>query len=375
MMILNLARGKSSMRVPLRLPATPADIGTAYSKLDEISLEAMQTRIASVVSEVGFLDRYLRDRMMTRPGDYCDLNSLAEKMDRMDEQQLRTFDGALNAESINGITDILRIADSLKDYIFISGVTTEKELGRFLVDSGYKGFSESAKPYLDYAAIGTEYYAERGGAFTGSGYALRRKNAEPLASEQKPIFCLKLQSAKMHKLGHELITLELPADEDRLRFVKDALNIEDFEEAEIVEAKCTSSLYQKYIPLVSANVYVLEELAESLSDIESRGETFKMLAALDLKKPATAEAAVRLAVALDSYEEPHCNEEDYGKEALLRLCGNQEVVDTIDGFIDWQEFGLYMMEQDGFVYAEYGFIREKECPQPTMGMGMQMQGY
>lgn len=47
MMILNLTRGKSSMCVPLRLPATPADIGAAYSKLDDISLEAMQIRIAS----------------------------------------------------------------------------------------------------------------------------------------------------------------------------------------------------------------------------------------------------------------------------------------------------------------------------------------
>lgn len=184
-MILNLARGSNGFRVPLRLPATPADVGSAYAKLDEIGGDAGKTRIASVVSEVSFLDRYLRDRMTTRPGDYCDLNELAEKIDSMNEQELRTFDGALNAESINGIEDILQVADSLKNYIFVSGVTTEKELGRFLVDSGYKGFPESVKPYLDYTAIGTEYYAERGGAFTGSGYTLRRSSAEPLVAEQK----------------------------------------------------------------------------------------------------------------------------------------------------------------------------------------------
>ena len=373
MMILNLARGKSGMCVPLRLPATPADIGEAYSKLDEISTKAEQTRIASVVSKVDFLDRYLRDRMMTAFGNCTGLNKLAEKINQMDEHQLRTFDGALNAESINGIADILRIADSLKDFIFISGITTEKELGRFLVDSGYKGFSENAKPYLDYAAIGSEYYAERGGAFTGSGYTLRRKNAEPMLKEQKPFFRLKLQTAAMQTLEQEPITLELPAGEDRLRCVMEALNVEDFAEARIIEAKCESSLFQRYIPLVSPNVYVLEELAECLSDIDSRGETFKMLAVLDLKKPATAEEAVRLAVSLGNYEEPCCNEVDYGKDALLRLCGDQEVIDTIDGFIDWQEFGLYMMEQDGFVYAEHGFIREKDCPQHTAGM--QMAGY
>ena len=196
-----------------------------------------------------------------------------------------------------------------------------------------------------------------------------------MIKEQKPIFRLNLQSTVMRTHGQEPITLELPAGEDRLRRVMEALNVEDFAEARIIEAKCESSLFQRYIPLVSPNVYVLEELAECLSDIDARGETFKMLAVLDLKKPATAEEAARLATELGNYEEPHCNEEDYGKEAILRLCGDQEIVDTIDGFIDWQEFGLYMMEQDGFVYAEHGFIREKECPQPTIGTGMQMQGY
>ena len=374
-MILTLARDNSGRCVGLRLPAKPADIAAAYRKLDAISIDDHQTHILRADTGVGSLDRWLRDRKMDRPSDYIELGQLSEKIDRMDDKALKTFDGALTGAAFARVIDILRIADSLDDYIFINGVTTEKELGRFLVDSGYKGFPESIKPYLDYNAIGTEYYAERGGAFTGSGYTLRRSNAEPMIAEQKPVFCLKLQSDTMHRLGHELITLELPADENRLRFIKDALNIEDFAEAEIVEAKCTSSLYQRYIPLVSPNVYVLEELAENLSEIESRGETFKMLSVLALKKPATAEEAARLAVSLDSYEDLHCGEEDYGKEALLRLCGDQEIVDTIDGFINWQEFGEYMMEQDGFVYAEFGYIREKECPQPSMDMGMQMQGY
>lgn len=184
MLILNLTRGKSGMCVPLRLPATPADIGEAYSKLDEISTKVEQTRIASVISKVGSLNRYYRDRIIGSSDNYTEFNKLAEKISRMNETKLKTFDGALNAESINGISDILHIADSLKDYIFISGVTTEKELGRFLVDSGYKDFPESAKPYLDYAAIGTEYYAERGGAFTSYGYTLRRSSTEPMISEQ-----------------------------------------------------------------------------------------------------------------------------------------------------------------------------------------------
>ena len=88
---------------------------------------------------------------------------------------------------------------------------------------------------MDFAAIGSEYYAERGGAFTGCGYTLRRKNAEPMLKEQKPFFRLKLQTAAMQTLKQEPITLELPAGEDRLRCVMEALNVEDFAEARIIE--------------------------------------------------------------------------------------------------------------------------------------------
>ena len=184
-MILTLARDNSGRCVGLRLPAEPADIAAAYEKLDAVSTNDRQTRILRADTGVGSLDCWLRDRKMDRPGDYIELGELAEKIGQMDEQQRKTFDGALAGAAFNSVADVLRIADSLGDYIFIHGVTTEKELGRFLVDTGYKDFPESVKPYLDYEAIGIEYYAERGGAFTGDGYTLHRGSAEPMLAEQE----------------------------------------------------------------------------------------------------------------------------------------------------------------------------------------------
>ena len=184
-MILTLARDNSGRCVGLQLPAEPADIAAAYEKLDAVSTNDRQTRILRADTGVGSLDRWLRDRKMDRPGDYVELGELAEKIGQMNEQQRKTFDGALAGAAFGSATDVLRIADSLDDYIFIHGVTTEKELGRFLVDTGYKGFPESVKPYLDYEAIGIEYYAERGGAFTGDGYTLHRGSAEPMLAEQE----------------------------------------------------------------------------------------------------------------------------------------------------------------------------------------------
>ena len=62
MLILNLTRGDSGIRVPLHLPATPADVGDVYAKLDQISKKEKLTRIASVVSDSKFLERYFRDK-------------------------------------------------------------------------------------------------------------------------------------------------------------------------------------------------------------------------------------------------------------------------------------------------------------------------
>ena len=148
-MILTLARDKSGKCVGLRLPATSADIGAVYAKLDAISADERKTYILRADTGIGSLDRWLRDRKMDGSGDYTELGELSEKIDRMSDTERKTFDGALTGSARERVTDLLRIADSLDDYIFIHGVTTEKELGRFLVDSGYKGFPESVKPYLD----------------------------------------------------------------------------------------------------------------------------------------------------------------------------------------------------------------------------------
>jgi hypothetical protein len=78
MLILNLTRGDSGIRVPLHLPATPADVGDVYAKLDQISKKEKLTRIASVVSDSKFLERYFRDKLLD-PLD--ELNELAERLD------------------------------------------------------------------------------------------------------------------------------------------------------------------------------------------------------------------------------------------------------------------------------------------------------
>ena len=371
MLILNLTRGKSTWMVPLRLPATPAEIGEAYSKLDLISKDESSTHIASVVSELGFLDGYLRDKHLD---SFDEVNELARRIDRMNEQERRTLEGALAAESISSAADVLRIADSLKDYFFIAGVTTEKELGRLLIDSGYMDVPESIRPYLDYAAIGTEYYAERGGAFTAEGYTLRRNNAEPLLpwaeEQQMPIFRLFLRSPDWQKYNDEPCVLELPATPEQFREAREKLGVSDLADASLVRVECLIERLEPYIPLHKPDLTLLQDLAVLLSaDLESGGEKLA-LAVFDANRPDSLAAACDLAIELDRSELLQTGLEEYGRNALYDLCADLEIEATIDGFMDWEAFGLHMMEEDGVVFTHFGCIQKAEpSPQRLILLG------
>ena len=177
-MIINLAKGRGTWRQPLTLPATAAAYRDAISNLQSTG-DSGAIRIADVVCPVSNLRQYIANEDVTDPDTREKLNTLAEKIVAMSDQEAKTCVGALDMTSINSLDDVLRVAGSLKNYIFIHGVTTEKELGRYLVDSGYKGFPEFVQAYLDFAAIGIEYHAEHDGAFTADGYTLRRGSADP----------------------------------------------------------------------------------------------------------------------------------------------------------------------------------------------------
>ena len=139
------------------------------------------------------LSGYLQNVDVLDPGSIEDLKALASELSNMSPREMKCFSGILDAESVNGIKDVLRLSKSLEDYTFLPNICTETELGQFLVYTGYKGFSEEVQPYLDYRRIGVEYYAERGGAFTARGY-VQRKDPEltqktdelPPQTEQEP---------------------------------------------------------------------------------------------------------------------------------------------------------------------------------------------
>ena len=178
MITLHLTRADDYEGVYLPLPATPAEIGEAWAALDNISDDVASTRIVGEVSNVWGIGQYLKNADVNDPEQFKKLNRIAELTGSLDRDECRIFEGALNAESVSSLDDVIAIGERLDQYLLLSEVSTDRELGAYLVETGVMPFDESVQPYLDYAKIGIEYYSNHGGAYTAGGYVLRRDSAD-----------------------------------------------------------------------------------------------------------------------------------------------------------------------------------------------------
>ena len=159
-MILHVAKSPASKEVEhISFPADAVKVRHDMIGLEEFGGWAPAHSIWGEGSAQCLTGYIKRDDLYSEDG-VEKLNRLAGLVDIMDMETQKVFAGALRAESINGLDDVLRVASSLGQYEFIEGITSNKELGGWLVEHGQAGvdFPKEVRPYLDYAGIGRSYY-------------------------------------------------------------------------------------------------------------------------------------------------------------------------------------------------------------------------
>lgn len=369
MIQLKLSVDKAKEGVALNLPATPAEISEACAWFECINIAPSEVKIIGAYSSVPNLWQYISSADIHSSEDMEKLNTLARKVNDMDRQQESVFSGALDAESINGLDDVLKLTDHLDRYILLHGVTTDRELGAFLVDSGYKDFPERVRPYLDYAGIGAEYYAERGGAYTAAGYIQRREASQVQSEKDGAVFRLFL-----HTDQGKSYRLSLPAEEEELDRALRCLDIEDFTQCRIDRTDCLPYLAEM-IPDECISVEDANDLAGGIDDMRQRdGELMKYLSVLAVEQPETFTEAYQLAMELDDYERMPDDLDEYGRTVLRRAGMTEEQINTIDGYMDFALLGQYAMQEDGTRRTEFGLVRRCSEPFPEETQEMQMGG-
>ena len=174
MITLNLTRGNDPEGVYLKLPASENEICECFRLLDDISTTA-PTNITEVSSNVYNLSSYLKNVNIDKSGELDKIIVLAQKLQTMDRESCLKFEGVLDANSVNGIDDVLRLSEALGDYALLPEAEIGSKLGRYLVENDIVSFPETVRPYLNYSIIGTEFEAEHGGAFCRAGYVVRKE--------------------------------------------------------------------------------------------------------------------------------------------------------------------------------------------------------
>lgn len=365
------------MRVPLQLPATLGEIGEAFAKLDAISSHD-RTVLTDVISPIKDLNKYLRTVQPDEPADMEKLNQMAGWMEGISEQEENIFAGALDSNVINGLNDVLHVAGTLSEYTIIQEVTSDRELGGYLIEHGYIQCPKEVLPYLDYVAIGAEFYADHGGAYERSGYVVRKSELpmclqkfhepEPWRDENRAeIFHLKLKTSAR---AYDLV---LPADEEYLEQVCRYLGIDGFAEAELVESTCAVPYLSDLLPMDCINTEDANDLAVEVEQMqEIDGELLKFCAVLAVEQPQNFIAACQLARDLDAYERMPDDMEAYGITALERIGADEEIINAIDGYMDFYTFGKAVMIEDDAKWTEFGLIRRQDGPFPEGHQGMRM---
>jgi hypothetical protein len=173
--------------------------------------------------------------------------------------------------------------------------------------------------------------------------------------------------------GNELCLL-LPATESQLEMTKAKLVCEEFAEAGIVTVDYPFPYLATRVPQDCITVEDANELAQCIEQMNKvDGELLKYLSVLEVEQPETFQDALRYAMDIDDYERVSPDMEEYGRSVLLEAGDrNIDILDDIDGFMDYEAYGKYRAEMDGVVQTEFGLVRCKSEPFQVEQQGMKM---
>ncbi|MBO5324086.1 MAG: hypothetical protein J6A88_08320 [Oscillospiraceae bacterium] len=376
--MIQLKLSKQGMRegVALNLPATPAEVSEACAWFDRLGIPQNEVKIVGASSPVRTLDKYIVSHGdLHRTGDLDKLNILAEQLEQMDKRQQDILGGAVDSECISSLDDVLEILSHLDRYVILPNIVTNEELGRFLVDTGYKDFPEETHPYLNYAAIGMEYYTNNGGAYGPGGYVRRKADPELEVQVQKPLITIHLYSAKLSQARAEPYRLALPALDEEMDQAAQALGVDKLSDASIVKMEIGDETLKDLIPMECVSVTEANHLAMTIEELRQWDELYqKYLAVLSVEQPETMTKALYLSVELDDYEFMPEDDYEYGQAVLRRHGATDELLDRLLGYLNMEGLGRDARADDGVRKTEYGDLRRCSEPFPDITQQIELGG-
>ena len=176
MVTLFLRQGETGKQVLLSFPVTtPAEKEDVAATMESLKSMSKTVTIHGAASEVMNLGLYLSGVDLAAEGEVERINQLAKRLEHMSEVDCDKFAGMLDANSISGTRDILRLTEHLDDYVILPGCGSAQSIGKYLVGCGAFPVPEKLIGYINYEAVGIEFCDAHGGAACSRGFVVRKE--------------------------------------------------------------------------------------------------------------------------------------------------------------------------------------------------------
>ena len=176
MVTLFLRQGENGKQVLLSFPVTtPAEKADVVATIEALTSMSKTVTIQGAASEVMNLGLYLSGVDLAAEDELERINQLADRLEHMSEVDCDKFAGMLDANSISGTRDILRLTEHLDDYVILPGCGSAQSIGKYLVGCGAFLVPEKLIGYINYEAVGIEFCDAHGGAACSRGFVVRKE--------------------------------------------------------------------------------------------------------------------------------------------------------------------------------------------------------
>ena len=370
--------------VPLTLPASRRDLLAAQADLRADSLREVFVEIVAV-PDYRNLNSCLRH--VRAENDLTDkLNFFASRLQDMSPEDRWSLDAMCCLRGPENMRDLINLSYSAGYLVSEPDVSTEKELGEFLVENGFREFPDEVVPYLDFAKIGREHYAENTCGFIDNAYCEHTGDVAavydgvtlPERSEPDFIFQIELAEPENAADVYPTVMLALPTDDEDIAEALNTLSVPSLSDCVIVNGRSDIERFDGLIDDETDPAW-LNHLAGQIA-VMSDDEYIKFLAVAKHQQALESDDPVQsladLALRLDGYRlDPAIIDAE-------QLARNELSLDCPDllPFVDLEAYGRHWLGERDASVGNFGYVREMITPEmaqsfePVESCGPEMGG-
>lgn len=365
-------RAYNAAVVTLSLPATPYELLDVQERLR--TADASETEVEIVSCRTS---KYL-NLLPIELGGLHEVNALAEKMSSFENWQQEAFDGLVKADAFKSdqpipISRLIDFAYSTECCHVLGGITTDKELGEFLVENGVWGDEETligdVYKNLNFKAIGQEHRLSEGGIFTTNSYIEQHSDLveahRTLDLTPQPLdYTVLLKISKgffnvPEPDSGQIMRLKLPATDAELSGALDQLNVASWK---AVGFECIDCKAPMLINLIrdAEDIGEVLELADVLAEMPQKQLT-EYKAILTATKCSEFDSAVGLISQMEEYivTPKYETMEDVARDEMSMIM-SPEAVEIMLPYLDLEGYGRALVKTLNADLTEYGMVERKD---------------